>query len=122
VHILFVEDEASLARMQRRQLEHLGYDVTVHTASLEALEAFRASPGAFDLLITDDTMPRMTGTMLAAEVLRLRPELPVLMVSGGDRSDPAKPRPDGVRKVLLKPHTIDELQRAIEEVLPEPRR
>ncbi|MBI1797480.1 MAG: PAS domain S-box protein [Candidatus Eisenbacteria bacterium] len=117
VHILLVDDEATLARMQRRQLEHLGYAVTVHTSSPEALEAFRADPTRFDLLITDDTMPRMTGTMLAGEMLRLRPDLPVLMVSGGDRADPEKARPNGVRKVLLKPHTIDELERAIVDVL-----
>jgi CheY-like chemotaxis protein len=120
LRILFVEDEPQLASMQRRQLEHLGYRVTVHTASLDALEDFRSRPNAFDLVITDDTMPRMTGTALAAEIQRVRPAMPVLMVSGGDRIDPSKPRPAGVRQVLLKPHTLNELDRAIREVMSTP--
>ena len=118
IRILFVEDEAILATMQRRQLEHLGFAVTVHTSSPDALADFRARPDDFDLLLTDETMPRMTGTALTAEVLRVRPDLPVLMVSGGDRSDVSRPRPAGVRRVLSKPHTIDELEAAIREVMP----
>jgi len=70
--VLFVEDEAVLAVMQRRQLEHLGFEVTVHTSSLEALDDFRARPTAFELVITDDTMPGMTGSKLAGEIHRLR--------------------------------------------------
>jgi CheY-like chemotaxis protein len=117
VRVLFVEDEPVLALMQRRQLEHLGFEVTVHTSSIEALADFRTRPEAFDLLITDDTMPRMTGSDLAQEMVRLRPDLPVLMVSGGDRTEPGKARPAGVRRVLRKPHTGAELERAIREVL-----
>lgn len=115
--ILFVEDEEVLAQMQRRQLEHLGYEVTTHTSSLEALEDFRARPAAFDLLITDDTMPRMTGSALTKEVLGIRPDLPVLMVSGGDRGDARAAKRAGFRKVLRKPHTAKELEQAIREVL-----
>jgi hypothetical protein len=117
VRILFVEDEAVLAAMQRRQLEYLGFEVTVHTSSVEALEVFRARPDAFDLLITDDTMPRMTGSALAGEILGIRPDLPILMVSGGGRTEPGRERPPGVRKVLRKPHTLDELEKAIREVM-----
>lgn len=115
--ILFVEDEKTLAIMQSRQLEYLGFEVTVRTSSPEALETFREDPQAFDLLVTDDTMPKMTGSILAGEIMRIRPDLPVLMVSGGDRAAPGKPRPAGVRKILRKPHTIDELERAIREVM-----
>jgi PAS domain S-box-containing protein len=117
IRILFVEDEETLATMQRRQLEYLGFDVTLRTSSLDALATFRSDPAAFDLMITDDTMPRMSGSALAEEVVRIRPDLPVLMVSGGDRSGPGKPKPAGVRKVLRKPHTLDELEAAIREVL-----
>jgi PAS domain S-box-containing protein len=117
VHVLFVEDESALALMQRRQLEHLGYEVTVHTSSLEALEDFRSRPGAFGLLITDDTMPRMTGRVLAKEILAIRPDLPVLMVSGGDRADAGTIAAIGIRGVLRKPHTADELDQAIHRVL-----
>jgi CheY-like chemotaxis protein len=115
--ILFVEDEKTLALMQSRQLEYLGFEVTVRTSSPEALETFRANPQAYDLLVTDDTMPKMTGSILAGEILRIRPDLPVLMVSGGDRAAPGMPRPAGVRRVLRKPHAIDELERAIREVM-----
>ena len=119
--LLLVEDEAVLAAMQRRQLEHLGFDVVVHTSSLEALADFRARPEAFDLVITDDTMPRMTGSALAGEIARIRPELPILMVSGGDRTGPGNPPVPGVRKVLRKPHTLAELEAAIQEVMAAPR-
>ena len=115
--ILFVEDEVTLAIMQRRQLEYLGFEVTVRTSSSEALETFRENAHAFDLMITDDTMPKMTGSALTGEILRIRPDLPVLMVSGGDPSGPTGARPAGVRKILRKPHTIAEMERAIREVL-----
>ena len=115
--VLLVEDEPVLALMQRRQLEHLGYEVTVHTSSVEALEDFRSRPQAFALLITDDTMPGMTGRALASEVLALRPDLPVLMVSGGDGSDPRTVEAIGIRNVLRKPHSAAELGRAISNVL-----
>jgi hypothetical protein len=115
--VLFVEDEPVLALMQRRQLEYLGFDVTVHTSSLEALEDFRARPGAFALLITDDTMPHMTGSALVREVLAIRPDLPVLMVSGGEASDPRALEAIGVRRLLRKPHSAAELEGAIRAVL-----
>jgi PAS domain S-box-containing protein len=117
LHVLFVEDEPVLALMQRRQLEHLGYEVTVHTSSVEALEDFHSRPQAFALLITDDTMPRMSGRALAKEVLALRADLPVLMVSGGEATDPGTVEAIGIRKVLRKPHSAAELERAIRDVL-----
>ena len=117
LRVLLVEDEPVLAFMQRRQLEHLGFEVTVHTSSVDALEDFRSRPQAFALLITDDTMPGMTGRALAGEVLALRPDLPVLMVSGGDGSDPRTVEAIGIRKVLRKPHSAAELGRAISDVL-----
>ena len=117
VHILLVEDEPVLALMQRRQLEHLGFQTTVHTSSVEALEDFRSRPDAFGLLITDDTMPRMTGRVLAGEILGIRPDLPVLMVSGSDAIDARSVEAIGIRRVLRKPHSAEELELAIREVL-----
>ena len=117
-HILFVEDEEVLAKLERRQLESLGYRVTVYTSSLEALEDFRRRPHEFDLLITDNSMPRMPGLALAAEVTRTRPGLPVLMVSGyAENADPEVLRSSGVSATLRKPHTAEELGRAIEALL-----
>ncbi len=117
LHVLFVEDEPVLALMQRRQLEHLGYEVTVHTSSIEALEDFRSRPREFALLITDDTMPRLTGRALAKEILGIRADLPVLMVSGGEAIDGRTVEAIGIRKVLRKPHSAAELESAIREVL-----
>jgi PAS domain S-box-containing protein len=115
--VLLVEDEPDLASMQRRQLEHLGYRVTVHTSSVEALEDFRSRPAGFDLLVTDATMPRMTGAELTREIVGLRADLPVLMVTGGDGADPEVLKRIGVRRVLRKPHTSRELERAIRDTL-----
>ncbi len=116
-HVLFVEDEPVLADMQKRQLEHLGFTVTVHTSSVQALADFRGRPDAFVLLVTDDTMPQMRGSALAREIHVLRPALPILMVSGGDNVQPQELEAAGVRKVLRKPHTGAELEQAIREVL-----
>ena len=93
--------------------------MTAFTSSVQALERFRRRPESVDLLITDNTMPRMSGLELAEQVVRIRPELPVLMVSGL-----AKMRledvPAFVTRVLAKPHTGDELVQAVHELLPPP--
>ena len=112
--ILFVEDEVTLGKMEKRQLESLGYHVTLHVGSLEALEDFRSRPQDFDLLMTDNTMPRMTGLELTQEVLKIRPGLPVLMVSGlAERADGLDVHALGVSVLLRKPHTSRELDVAI---------
>ena len=112
--ILFVEDEVTLGKMEKRQLESLGYHVTLHVGSLEALEDFRSRPQDFDLLMTDNTMPRMTGLQLTQEVLKIRPGLPVLMVSGlAERADGLDVHALGVSVLLRKPHTSRELDVAI---------
>ena len=116
-HVLFVEDETTLADMQRRQLEHFGYSVTVHTSSVQALADFRRRPDAFAVVVTDDTMPQMRGMALAREIHAARPALPILMVSGGDNLQPQDLEAAGVRRVLKKPHTASELDQAIREVL-----
>ena len=116
-HVLLVEDEPVLADMQKRQLEHLGFRVTVHTSSVQALSDFRARPQAFAILVTDDTMPQMRGSVLAREIHLLSPGLPILMVSGGDNAQPQDLEAAGVRRVLRKPHTAAELEQAIREAL-----
>ncbi|MFO0985105.1 MAG: PAS domain S-box protein [Planctomycetota bacterium] len=119
-HILVVEDEEVLADLCRRQLEALGYRVTVHTSSLNALEDFRRQPAEFDLVITDNTMPRMTGLALAQEMLRTDPRARILMVSGiGASMEPEALLSLGVRRVLPKPHTLWELARAVRACLEE---
>ena len=81
-HVLVIDDESPIVKMQQQNLEHLGYTVTSRTSSLEALEAFRASPDTYDLVITDMTMPRMTGDILTREIKAIRPLVPVILCTG----------------------------------------
>lgn len=81
-HILFVDDESDLVATTGSMLKYLGYTVTSCTASEEALALFVKNPLAYDLLLTDHTMPKMTGEVLAGEVHRLRPEMPILLYTG----------------------------------------
>jgi PAS domain S-box-containing protein len=80
--ILFVDDEPFIVEIGKGMLEHLGYQVTTRTSSIEALEAFRAQPAKFDLVITDMTMPKMTGDKLAKELMRIMPNLPIILCTG----------------------------------------
>ncbi|MBI5168477.1 MAG: PAS domain S-box protein [Candidatus Eisenbacteria bacterium] len=117
LRILLVEDEDVLGRMERRQLESLGHTVTLHHSSPDALEFFRAHPDEFDLLVTDNTMPRMTGLALSREIVAIRPDLPVLMVSGyADHAEPEVLEQHGVDAVLGKPHSARELDTAIQKL------
>jgi len=80
--ILFVDDEQAVVEMGQQMLEHLGYDVTTRTSSLEALELFRARPDQFELVITDMTMPNMTGADLTKEIRNIRRDVPVILCTG----------------------------------------
>jgi PAS domain S-box-containing protein len=116
--LLVVEDEEALAALSRRQLENAGFRVAVFTSSLQALEAFRASPDAFDAVVTDNTMPRMTGMALAQEILRIRPGTRILLVSGlAETLDPGVIYAKGISGVLAKPHTGAALAQAVRDVL-----
>jgi hypothetical protein len=121
IRVLMVEDEENLGRMQRRLLEGMGYSVTLHSGSLAALEDFRAHPDDFDLLVTDNTMPKLTGLQLVEELHKIRGDLPVVMVSGlAERSDGLDLGSMGIRVLLRKPHTSGELDEAIREALRHP--
>jgi CheY-like chemotaxis protein len=117
-HVLFVDDEEPLTLLGKSTLEHLGYRVTTKANGAEALMAFRAEPSAFDLVITDQTMPHMTGADLATALLQIRPELPVILVtgySGTMSSERAKAL--GIRELLLKPNTMQAMGQAIRSAL-----
>jgi len=118
--ILLVEDEPRLANLGRRVLESAGYDVTVHTSSLQALEEFRADSARFDLLITDNTMPHMTGLELVEKALVLRANIPVLMISGiGESMSMDELKKRGVRRLLPKPYDSADLKSTVREILAE---
>jgi PAS domain S-box-containing protein len=103
-HVLFVDDEAGLRVATLKMLQRLGYRATAHPSSLSALAALRETPAEFSVLVTDFTMPEMTGIELARAAISIRPDLAVLLVSGSTGSlSPADLRAAGVREVLNKP-------------------
>ena len=122
--ILFLDDEEDIVFSGQRMLETLGYRVVAGTNSLEALEVFRAQPERFDLVITDRTMPHLTGERLALELLALRPDLPIILctglgsAAGGGVTDQVA-RAIGIREVLRKPVERGEMARVIRRVLDE---
>ncbi|WP_226048210.1 ATP-binding protein [Geobacter anodireducens] len=119
--ILYVDDEEDLVATTGEMLRRLGYEVVATTGSVEALKLFTAHPGQFDLIITDQTMPLLTGTELTRGIRRLRPEVPVLLCSGfidqDERTILQEARAAGIAEVLRKPVDRDEMARAIRRAL-----
>jgi PAS domain S-box-containing protein len=116
--LLFVDDENTLVRLWQATLEHLGYEVVVSTDGLAALETFRAAPYGFDLVITDHTMPRMTGEVLAQELRRLRPDIPIVLCTGFSHTMTAeKAQALGLDAFLMKPFTPHDLSYVVRGVL-----
>ena len=116
--ILFVDDEAELAELGRRMLEHLGYEVATRTSSVEALEAFRAQPDKFDLVITDMTMPQMTGDRLAQAMLKIRPDMPIILCTGfSQRVSDEKAKELGIRALVMKPLVMREIGNKVREAM-----
>lgn len=117
-HVLHVDDDPDIAFLMRRWLERLGYKVSSYTEPQEALAAFEASPMAFDVVVTDLTMPGLSGLQLAARITERRSDLPVVVISGYVRpEDQDNARRAGARAVILKPNTIDELADLLEKLL-----
>jgi len=116
--ILLVDDENAIARMQTLMLERLGYSVVSRTSSVEALKAFRANPGKFDLVITDMSMPNMSGDKLAAELIKIRPGIPILLCTGFSEKIPEeKAETMGIKYFLMKPITRQDLSKKIRDLL-----
>ncbi|OPZ24984.1 MAG: Blue-light-activated protein [Deltaproteobacteria bacterium ADurb.BinA179] len=112
--ILLVDDEETIASLGREILSSLGYEVAVRYSSYDALEAFRAHPDRYDLVITDMTMPNMTGVGLARELLKLRPDLPIILTTGYSASiNEEEAKKIGIREFLMKPVSLAELSRAV---------
>jgi PAS domain S-box-containing protein len=116
--ILFVDDEETIVRLGKELLSQLGYTVVVQTSSLEALTVFRKNPGRFDLVITDQTMPGLTGEALSRELLRIRPELPIILCTGFSHIMTAeKAKALGIQAYLMKPLAIRDLAPIVRHVL-----
>ncbi len=117
-HILLVDDEAPVVRLESLLLERLGYAVTARTSSVEALAAFRANPYKFDLVITDMTMPNMTGEQLARALIAIRPDIPIAICTGfSERMNLEKAHAVGIKGFLSKPVVKSALARMVRQVL-----
>ena len=117
-HILLVDDEEMLTEMGRTMLERLGYEVTVRTSSLEALATFQNEPDRFDAVITDQTMPGMTGVDLARRMLQIRPNLPIILCTGySNLVNEEQAKSYGIKGFAMKPLTKKEVALLLREVL-----
>jgi len=116
--VLFIDDERLLAELGAKMLAPLGYRVTTKTSSWEALEEFRKDPFEFDLVITDQTMPRLTGAQLAKELLHVRTDVPIILCTGFSESiSQEQAREIGIRELLMKPLALKDLAETIRRVL-----
>jgi CheY-like chemotaxis protein len=118
--ILFVDDEAFQADIAQKMLSRLGYRLTTCTSSVEALELFRQSSQNFDLVITDMTMPQMTGDLLARKLISIRPEIPIIVCTGySDRIDTDIANEIGIRELVMKPVVMKDIANRIRRILDE---
>ncbi len=116
--ILFVDDERALAEIGKKSLERLGYRVETRTSSIEALKLFQKCSGNFDLIITDMTMPEMTGDKLAREFIKIRADIPIIICSGySDEVIINRASQIGISAFLMKPLVIQDLATTIRDVL-----
>jgi CheY-like chemotaxis protein len=119
-HILLVDDEEAIAKLERQMLERLGYKVTMRVNSLEALEAFKFNPDLFDLVISDMTMPQMTGDRFAHELIAIRPDIPIIICTGfSERLNQEKAANLGVKGILMKPIVKEEMATMVRNALDE---
>jgi PAS domain S-box-containing protein len=116
--VLLVDDEQDIVEIERKMLKTMGYDVTVCTGSLEALEMFRNGSDRFDLVITDMTMPKLTGLALSRKLLEIRPDLPIIICTGySEQVNDETVKEAGIRGFVMKPALINEFSKIIRCVL-----
>ncbi len=119
--ILLVDDEPAIVDIGKGMLENLGYTVETRTSPIEALEAFKAKPDKFDLVITDMTMPKMTGDELAKKLMGIRPDIPIILCTGfSERINEEKAKAMGIRKLVMKPIVQREMANAVRKALDQP--
>ena len=107
-----------LVDIGKQALERLGYDMVARTSPIEALELFRARPDNFDLVVTDQTMPNMAGDELAKELIRIRPDIPVIICTGYSQTiDQGRAADRGIKGFVMKPMLINEIAVAIRKAL-----
>ena len=116
--ILLVDDQDMVAQMEKQMLERLGYHVTARISSTDALEVFRTQPDKFDIVITDMTMPNMTGDKLAGELIKIRSDVPIILCTGfSEMMSKEKATALGVKGFLMKPIVMKDLSSIVRDVL-----
>lgn len=116
--ILFVDDEAPIVNIASRMLGQLGYSVTARTSSLDALNLFKLNPSAFDLVISDVTMPKMTGDQLTQKLIEIRPDIPVILCTGYSKKFSEEAASTiGIQAFVNKPIIQENLARVVRDVL-----
>jgi PAS domain S-box-containing protein len=118
--VLFVDDEASLSEMGKQRLQRLGYQVEASADPQAALSLFASNPNGFDVVVTDVTMPSMTGDRLATEIMKIRPDMPVILCTGySNKISPEQAQKMGIKAFVMKPVSDNELAQTIRTVLDE---
>jgi CheY-like chemotaxis protein len=116
--LLVVDDEPAVATIMQRLLNHLGYTVEAFTDSARALEAYTKEPEAFDLVITDMTMPKLTGLAIARAMLALRPQQPIILYTGfSEAVDEEIASAEGIKALLAKPISQETLAHTVRRTL-----
>jgi DNA-binding NtrC family response regulator len=116
--ILFVDDEEFLVDIVPQMLKRLGYETVATTSPIEALEIFQSRPQDFDLIIADITMPKMTGEKLAQEILKIRPDIPIILSTGYNTILKKKnAKLSKIADFLMKPFTMMQLATSVQKVL-----
>jgi nitrogen-specific signal transduction histidine kinase/CheY-like chemotaxis protein len=117
-HILIVDDEESLDELEQLMLERMGYRITTRTSSVEALKAFRNAPGRYDLVITDMTMPKMTGLALSLELKQIRQDIKIILCTGfSEQIGQEAANQNHIDGFIMKPVVMPELSALVREVL-----
>jgi CheY-like chemotaxis protein len=116
--MLLVDDEEGLLVAQKKIFERLGYKVETHSSSTAALELFKRDPKRFDIVITDQTMPKMTGAQLAKEFMKIRPDIPIILCTGfSDVISEEEAKAIGIREFIMKPIVISDIACKVREIL-----
>jgi two-component system cell cycle sensor histidine kinase/response regulator CckA len=122
-HILFVDDEEAIVQFGQRALEQLGYRVTTRKSGVEALDLFRAQPDRYDVVLCDVTMPMMSGIDLGIEVMAIRSDVPVILMTGfSELVTREKAKNMGFRELVMKPFAVSDLAKTLRRVTEEAKR
>jgi PAS domain S-box-containing protein len=117
-YILFVDDRKEIVNIGNRLIKKLGYEVIATTCSIEALETFRKEPDKFSLVITDQTMPNMSGVALARELMNIRSDVPIILCTGySEQVNEEQAMNMGIREFIMKPFTMNNLANSIRNIL-----